>query len=138
MKFYDIVKKIQNENEGYIILVRCGIFYNAIGKDAVFMQGKFGLGTICIKNEICKNGIPVSSIEKFIPKLQKSGYSYKIYNYSKETNKVKELYTIEGKLLEETRNNIGCEKCAYYNKKSKGIEASIKYLEGIANGRITL
>ena len=45
MKFYEIVKKLQVENEGYIILVRCGIFYNAIGKDAVFMQEKFSIGT---------------------------------------------------------------------------------------------
>ena len=138
MKFYDIVKKLQNENEGYIILIRCGIFYNAIGKDAVFMQEKFGLGTICIKNEICKNGIPVSSIEKFIPRLQESGYSYKIYNYSKETNKVNELYVIEGKLSEEIRDNFGCEKCVYNNKNIKGIENSIRYLEGIAKGRIIL
>ncbi len=138
MKFYDLVKKLQNENEGYIILVRCGIFYNAIGKDAVFMQEKFGLGTICIKREICKNGIPVSTIQKFIPKLQKSGYSYKIYDYSKETKRVKELYTIEGKLLEETRINIGCENCVYSNKTTKTIENSVKYLEGISNGRITL
>lgn len=138
MKFYDIVKKLQNENEGYIILVRCGIFYNSIGKDAVFMQEKFGLGTICIKNETCKNGIPASSIQKFIPKLQKSGYSYKIFDYSKETKEIKELYSIEGKLSEETRTNINCEKCLYRNKTTKTIENSVKYLEGISNGRITL
>lgn len=28
MKFYDLVKKLQNENEVYIILVRCGIKYS--------------------------------------------------------------------------------------------------------------
>ena len=98
MKFYEIVKKLQVENEGYIILVRCGIFYNAIGKDAVFMQEKFGLGTICLKSGICKNGIPVSSIEKFVPKLQKSGYSYKIFiNGRLNTNmeiEIKELNCI--------------------------------------------
>lgn len=33
-----------------------------------------------------------------------SGYSYKIYNYSKETKRVKELYTIEAKqILEEIK-----------------------------------
>lgn len=33
-----------------------------------------------------------------------SGYSYKIYDYSKETKRVKELYTIEGKqILEEIK-----------------------------------
>jgi len=138
MKFYDIVKNLQQENEGYVILVRCGIFFNAIGKDAVFMQEKFGLGTICLKSKICKNGIPVNSIQKFIPKLQKSGYSFKIYNYEKENNKVQELYSIEGKLIEEGRNNFGCENCKYYKKSTNIIENSIKYFEGIKSGRITL
>lgn len=138
MKFYEMVKKLQEENEGYIILVRCGIFYNAVGKDAVFMQEKFGLGTICIKNEICKNGIPVNTIQKFMPKLQESGYSYKIYNYEKGSNKIQELYTIEGKLSEETRKNFGCENCKYCRKNENAVENSIKYLEGISNGRIVL
>lgn len=138
MKFYEIVQNIQKENEGYIILVRCGIFYNAIGKDAVFMQEKFGLGTICLKDHICKNGISVNSIEKFIPKLQKSGYSYKIYDYCKLGNQVKELCTIEGKLLEETKENLGCGNCNYNKKYHHTIEKSIKFLEGISDGRITL
>ena len=138
MKFYEKVKKLQKENDGYVILVRCGIFYNAIGKDAVFMQKEFGLGTICLKNKVCKNGISINSIKKFIPKLQKSGYSYKIYDYSKVTNEVKELCTIEGKLIEETKINMGCENCKYYKKQDFSIEDSIKYLEGISNRRITL
>lgn len=138
MKFYEIVQKLQKENEGYVILVRCGIFYNAIGKDAVFMQKEFGLGTICLKNKVCKNGISINSIKKFIPKLQESEYSYKIYDYSKETNEVKELCTIEGKLIEESSLNMGCENCKYNKKNDYDIEDSIRFLEGISKGRITL
>ena len=36
-KYYEIVKKLQHENKGKIVLVRNGIFYCAIGKDAVLM-----------------------------------------------------------------------------------------------------
>ena len=32
-KYYEIVKKLQDDNKGKIILVRNGIFYCAIGKD---------------------------------------------------------------------------------------------------------
>ena len=42
------------------------------------------------------------------------------------------MYTIEGKLSEETRVNIGCEKCKYSNKTEKGIEKS-KYIDRIVH-----
>ena len=34
MKFIEMVKEIHNlkENEGYLVLVRCGIFFDAVGK----------------------------------------------------------------------------------------------------------
>ena len=54
MKFVEEVEKLQNanENEGYLIFVRCGIFYTAIGNytsqvfaninlnDIIFVYGK--------------------------------------------------------------------------------------------------
>ena len=48
MKFYEQVRKLQEENEGYVVLVRCGIFYNAVGKDAVFMQKQLEMNLINI------------------------------------------------------------------------------------------
>ena len=56
MKFLDIVKEIQNlpENEGYLVLVRCGIFFDGIGKDGVILAEEFGINPICIKEKICK------------------------------------------------------------------------------------
>lgn len=135
MKFIEQVKKLQKKNEGHIILVRCGIFFNCIGKDAVFMQEKFGLGTICAKPKMCKNGIPVTSIQKFIPKLKESGYSYKIYNYEKEKKEIKEVCRIDGKLIEEIRECTNCEECIQ-NKRT--IENNINYLNEIKKGRIIL
>ena len=41
MKFYDVVEELQKDNKGYIVLVRCGIFFTAIGKDAVILQRFF-------------------------------------------------------------------------------------------------
>ena len=54
MKFLEIVKKIQNldENEGYLVLVRCGIFFDAIGKDGVILAERFGFSPICMKEKL--------------------------------------------------------------------------------------
>ena len=66
MKFLDIVKKIQNlpENEGYLVLVRCGIFFDAIGKDGVILAEQFGFNPICLKEKLCKCAIPVKKYRK--------------------------------------------------------------------------
>ena len=44
MKYSEIVKKLQEENKGKIVLVRNGIFYCGIGKDAVLMHEILGYG----------------------------------------------------------------------------------------------
>lgn len=102
MKFYDVVKELQKDNKGYIVLVRCGIFFTAIGKDAVILQSLFGLAPVCIKKNVCKCGFPVIKVNKFINKFKENGYSYVIYDYSKDgfgsTGKqFKELLKIDGK-----------------------------------------
>ena len=68
MKFLDIVKEIQNlpENEGYLVLVRCGIFFDGIGKDGVILAEEFGINPICIKEKICKCAVSVKNIDRFI------------------------------------------------------------------------
>ena len=38
LKFYEIVKDLQDKNEGYLVLVRSGIFFVGVGKDAVILR----------------------------------------------------------------------------------------------------
>ena len=38
MRFIEKVEELQRENEGYIVFVKCGIFFDVIGKDAVILQ----------------------------------------------------------------------------------------------------
>ena len=52
MKFYEIVKKLQKENKGKIVLIRNGIFYCAIGKDAVLMNNVLGYIPVCFKENV--------------------------------------------------------------------------------------
>ena len=71
MKYSEIVKKLQMENKGKIVLVRNGIFYCAIGKDAVLMHDVLGYMPVCFKEGVCKCGVPVNAVEKVIPKMRK-------------------------------------------------------------------
>lgn len=54
MKFFDVVEEIQKQNKGYILFVRCGMFFCAIGKDAGIVNKLFGLKPVCAKKEVCK------------------------------------------------------------------------------------
>lgn len=43
MSFKKIVETLQEaeENEGFLVLIRCGVFFVGIGKDAVILTEKF-------------------------------------------------------------------------------------------------
>ena len=58
MKFVQEVEKIQKENEGSIILAKNGIFFVAIGKDAIILHEELGLKLTCMRKELCKTGYP--------------------------------------------------------------------------------
>ena len=49
-----MVKKLQEENDGYLVLVKNGIFFNGIGKDAVILHDKLNLNVSCLKEGMCK------------------------------------------------------------------------------------
>ena len=68
-RFIEMVKRLQNENKGKIVLVRNGIFLCGIGKDAVIMNNLLGYKPICFQKEICKIGIPISYFKQNIRML---------------------------------------------------------------------
>ena len=121
MKFLELVKmlKAKEENRGVIVLVKCGAFFVGVAEDALWASATLNLKRTCITNRMCKIGIPINCIYEYIDKLERTGYSFVIYNYSKEvylegTNKYEEAYRYEGKKLDYTKLPIECEKCDYY------------------------
>lgn len=76
MKLYKEIEEKQKENAGAIILVKVGIFYQAIGKDAVALAEPLGLQVTCAKKEMCKIGIPVKGIKKYLEKIARFGILY--------------------------------------------------------------
>ena len=134
MKFLELVKMLKKEekNKDVIVLVKCGAFFISIGADAVWLSQNLNFKTTCITNHMCKIGIPINSIYEYIDKLEILGYSFVIYNYSKEMileakNKYAEMYRYKGKSI----YNVGleCENCEYY-KKHKGFD-NISLFDGL-------
>lgn len=118
MKFLEMVEALQQEekNKNKIILVKCGVFFVAIGRDAVLLHKILDLNVICIKPGICKVGVPIQNCIKYTDKLEKNGYGYILYDYNSKTKKTKEKYIYDGKANNETAKNLGCRECKYYQK----------------------
>lgn len=54
MTFSDKILELQKENPNEVILIKNGIFFVAVGKDAILLNQKLNLKCTCFKNEICK------------------------------------------------------------------------------------
>ena len=128
-QFSKILKELQEQNKGYIVLIKNGIFYCGIGKDAVLMNQILNYKPVCFKENICKCGIPVSTLSRVIPKMVETGYSYIIYDYNKETGEYKEIYRIEGHEVYEANENINCNLCWYKRIKDKNEKEYIQDFE---------
>ena len=111
MGFSNMLEILQEKNQEKIVLVRLGAFYIATGRDAILLHTKLNLKCTCFKNNICKVGVPINSIEKYIEKLNKMKYSYVIYDYQKETMELKEKYVGNGRKNKITEKNINCLTC---------------------------
>ncbi len=80
MSFYRKLEKLQNSEEaqGKIVIVRCGAFFVSIGKDAVVLSLLLGLNVNCLNIGVCKVGIPVKYMMKYIDELEKILYISKV------------------------------------------------------------
>lgn len=87
MKYTDLMEKLQRENSGHIVLMKSGIFFVAIGKDALELNKLLGLKLTCMKEGLCKVGFQTRSLEKYVHKLNHTNKSYAIYNYNNSTRK---------------------------------------------------
>lgn len=121
--FLNMVKDLEKfeENKGYLILVRCGAFFVAIGANAVILSNEVGLNTICMVKGICKVGIPLNSIYDYIKRLEQLNKSFVIYNYSKDEmidngKKYSEMYRNNAEYVDKTRIIITCETCEKYKR----------------------
>ena len=62
---------LQDKDSSKVVLIKLGHFYIATGRDAVLLHKKLNLKCTGFKNNICKVGIPVNSLEMYMAKFQK-------------------------------------------------------------------
>ena len=97
MGFSKMLELLQEKNKGYIILANAGAFYLARGKDAVKLNEILGLKLLCMEPEVCKIGIPVNSIETYMKKIEEKEYSYIVYYFNQQTNRLEVIKKYTGK-----------------------------------------
>lgn len=133
MSFGKMLEILQERNEKKIVLIRLGMFYIATGRDAVLLHDKLNLKCTCFTDNMCKVGIPVIAIDKYIEKLDKTGYGYVIYN--KDKAELTEFLTKPGRATRITSKNLNCLTCkgisAY--KDDEYILALCNYYEKLSN-----
>lgn len=129
MKFINLLEELQSqeENKDKIILAKCGAFFVAIGKNAVFLNQYIGLKLTCAKPNLCKVGIPVNSIMKYMDMLEMLDYTFLIYDYNKENKKLVLKYKYFGHKKIEENYEAECEGCEYY--KDHGFSNNINIFE---------
>ena len=97
MGFSKMLELLQEKNKGYIIMANAGAFYLARGKDAVKLHEILGLKLLCMEPEVCKIGIPVNSIETYMKKIEEKEYSYIVYYFNQQTNRLEVIKKYTGK-----------------------------------------
>ena len=127
--FYNIAKELETaqENEGYLIVIRCGAFFTSIGANAIALSNELGLKLTCWKKGLCKAGVPINALYNYVKRLDSLGYNYVIYNYSKDEiinngKKYAECYRFEGKPIDKSNLLLACKDCEYYEKSYNNID----------------
>lgn len=118
MKFTESVEEFQKleENKGKIILAKCGIFMVAIGKDAVLLHKILNLNVTCLKQGICKVGIPLTHLVLYANSIEQLGYGFVLYDYDSKLKKFERKYSVDGNINQETTKCIGCKNCKHYKE----------------------
>lgn len=112
MEFLEMVLKLKSIYINEIVFVSCGAFYLAVAEDAVILNKKLNLKVNCMRRNMCKVGIPKKSIEKYVEKLNKLGYSYIVLDFNKENKTLTSIYSKEGDYKQCSIININCFECS--------------------------
>ena len=129
-KMFSILQRVEKEK---IVLIKLGIFYIATGKDAVLLHNKLGLKCVCYKDNICKIGIPLESLEKYLKQIEKLKYSYIVYDIDKTKREliiVREYKGIKrNKIIDENINCLLCKGISAYKTEDVYMGALVKKLK---------
>lgn len=131
MSFSQMMEILKKKEKGKIVIVKLGAFYVATQEDAVLLHKKLELKCTCFKNNTCKVGVPIHTLDKYLEEIEKLKYAYIVYDYDKENTKLEVMKEKVGKAHKEKQKNINCLACKginKYNLEDKYIKAVIKLL----------
>ena len=135
MSFSKMLEILQERNEKKIVLIRLGMFYIATGRDAVLLHDKLNLKCTCFTDNVCKVGVPITAIDRYIEIWDNIGDGYVIYNYRTDNAELTEVLTKAGRATRITSKNLNCLTCkgisAY--KDDEYILALCNYYEKLSN-----
>ena len=130
MGFTKMMELLQKRNKGTIIFCNAGNFYIAIGKDAVLLNNLIGLKISCLKQEICKVGFPINTLEKYTEIIAEKGYSYIVYFFNQEKEELEIITQYNGKYKNEIKEEkLNCYICKNSTKAYKKVD---KYISAVA------
>ena len=131
MSFSKMIELLQNKDKGKIILINAGAFYIERGKDAVLLHNILDLKVNCMQTEICKVGFPLNALEKYTKLIEDKNYSYIVYNYDKNIEKLNIIKQYNGKKLNKLEEKkLNCYIC---KNKVKIYKKDDKYIKAVAN-----
>ena len=128
MTFSNKIYELQGKYPQDVILIKNGIFFIAVGRDALFLNEKLKLKCTCFGNEICKVGFLVKSAENYINNMKKMGISFRMYILNE--NKDEELiFKNEGNIS--NPYNSESNKCNECSKKKETENDVIERLKSL-------
>lgn len=132
MSYSQMVEILKENNKGKIVFIQTGAFYVATAEDAIFLQNTLGLKCTCFKNYICKVGVPIASLRKYLQKIEEMQYGYIVYHFEKEKRELIIEADYEGRPHQEKKQNKNCLLCKgieKYKKDDEYMEAILKLYE---------
>ena len=91
MGFSKMMELLQQKEKNKIVICNMGNFYVSIGRDAVLLHELLGLKVSWFKEEICKVGFPIISLEKYTDKIEIKNYSYIVYYFDQKKEELEIL-----------------------------------------------
>ena len=126
MSFSKMFDLLREKEHGKVVFVKCGHFYIAIEEDAVLLNEVLNLKCTCFRENTCKVGVPVNSIEKYINKLKELRYGYVVYDYDKTNIELRKILEGKGKENYVKNKNVNCLVCKGFSRYKED-----KYLEAV-------
>lgn len=81
-KIYSLYQQLKENNKEITYLFKSGLFYIALGDDAINLSKQFNLKLTKFNDVVLKCGFPVSSVDKYINLFSSYGIKFKLVDFN--------------------------------------------------------